>query len=138
MKRKYGGRPNFHLIHDDFITHDFGSQTFDVIYSAATIQWIPEKIAFSKTFELLNPGGTLAMMLTKSDYKTPNEALYQSIQRVYSQYFKPETAYVHGAFPYTNAPEYGYAGLENGNMAADVNLPPMNTWPLPAHIATTS
>lgn len=112
MKRKYGGRPNFHLIHDDFITHDFGSQTFDVIYSAATIQWIPEKIAFSKTFELLNPGGTLAMMLTKSDYKTPNEALYQSIQRVYSQYFKPETAYVHGAFPYTNAPEYGYAGFE--------------------------
>ncbi len=109
-----------------------------MIYSAATIQWIPEKIAFSKTFELLNPGGTLAMMLTKSDYKTPNEALYQSIQRVYSQYFKPETAYVHGAFRIRTRLSMDMPVWKNGNMAADVNLPPMNTWPLPAHIATTS
>lgn len=42
--------------------HDFGNQKFDMIYSAATIQWIPEEIAFSKAFDLLKPGGTLAMM----------------------------------------------------------------------------
>lgn len=138
MKRKYGGRPNFHLIHDDFITHDFGSQTFDVIYSAATIQWIPEKIAFSKTFELLNPGGTLAMMLTKSDYKTPNEALYQSIQRSIPNISnrKPHTCTVPSRIRTRLSMDMPV--LKNGNMAADVNLPPMNTWPLPAHIATTS
>ena len=80
MKCKYGEFPNFHIVNDDFITHDFGSQKFDMIYSAATIQWIPEEIAFSKTFDLLKPGGTLAMMLTKGDYKTPNEELYNKIQ----------------------------------------------------------
>ncbi len=105
MRRKYGGRPNFHIVNDDFITHDFEAQQFDLVYSAATIQWIPEEIAFSKTFGMLKPGGTLAMMLTKSDYRTPNEALYQKIQEVYSKYFHPETAYSHGSFAYTNAPE---------------------------------
>lgn len=112
MKQKYGAFSNFHIVNDDFITHDFGSQKFDMIYSAATIQWIPEKIAFSKTFELLKPGGILAMMLTRADYKTPNEALYKKIQQVYSAYFKPETEYKHGAFSYTNAPNYGYADFE--------------------------
>ena len=59
MKEKYDTRPNFHIVNDDFITHDFGEQRYDVIYSAATIQWIPEDIAFSKTYALLKPGGIL-------------------------------------------------------------------------------
>lgn len=112
MKTKYGDHPNFDIVNDDFITHDFGGQQFDMIYSAATIQWIPEEVAFSKTFQLLKPGGTLAMMLTRSDYKTPNEALFNSIQEVYSKFFKPEIEYTHGSFQYTNAPHYGYTDLE--------------------------
>lgn len=79
MRQKYGPFPNFHIVNDAFITYDFGSQKFDMIYSAATIQWIPEETAFSKTFELLKPGGTLAMMLTRADYQTPNEELYNTI-----------------------------------------------------------
>ena len=112
MKRKYGRFSNFHIVNDDFITHDFGDQPFDMIYSAATIQWIPEEIAFSKTFSLLKPGGTLAMMLTRGDYRTPNEELYQNIQRVYAEYFKPETEYSHGAFRYEHAEDYGYTDFE--------------------------
>ena len=112
MKRKYGGYHNFHIVNDDFITHDFGSQKFDMIYSAATIQWIPEEVAFSKIFDLLKPGGTLAMMLLVSDYKTPNEALYKKIQQVYSAYWHPEEKYVPGKFRYANAPNYGYIDFE--------------------------
>ena len=112
MKRKYGRRPNFHIVNDDFITHNFGDQKFDLIYSAATIQWIPEEIAFPKTFSLLKPGGTLAMMLTVSDYRTPNETLYARIQKVYSDYFKPEIPYTHGGFQYDSAPAYGYTAFE--------------------------
>ena len=93
MREKYDRFPNFHLVHDDFITHDFGQQRFDMVYSAATIQWIPEEVAFSKTFELLKPGGVLAMMLTRSDYRTPNEALYEKIQQLYAQYYKPDIPY---------------------------------------------
>ena len=112
MKRKYGSRPNFHIVNDDFITHDFEDRRFDLIYSAATIQWIPEEVAFGKTFALLKPGGTLAMMLTKGDYRTHDEALFQRIQEVYAKYFHPETEYVHGSFAYTKAPDYGYVDFE--------------------------
>ena len=112
MKEKYGQYENFNIVNDDFITHDFGEEKFDLIYSAATIQWIPEKTAFSKTFDLLKPGGTLAMMLTKADYKTPDEELFNKIQKVYDEYFKPETEYEYGSFQYGNAVNYGYADLE--------------------------
>ena len=114
MRRKYGQHPNFSIIRDDFITHDFGDEQFDMIYSAATIQWIPEEIAFSKTFDLLKPGGTLAMMLTVGDYRTPNETLYRNIQKIYDQYFRPETDYndMHPPFRYDHAPQYGYTGFE--------------------------
>ena len=112
MREKYGNRNNFTLVQDDFITHDFGEKQFDMIYSAATIQWIPEEIAFSKTFALLKPGGALAMMLTRGDYKSHNEALYEKIQRVYTAHFKPETPYRHGSFGYANATDYGYVDFE--------------------------
>ncbi|MCH5293849.1 MAG: methyltransferase domain-containing protein [Treponema sp.] len=111
MMSKYGHRPNFQIVNDDFITHDFEGNRFDMIYSATTIQWIPEEIAFRKTFDLLVPGGTLAMMLTVGDYKSPNEALYNKIQEVYAQYFKPQTHYSHGKFQYENAADYGYVGF---------------------------
>ena len=112
MIEKYGDRPNFHIVNDDFITHDFGDRRFDMIYSAATIQWIPEEIAYTKTFELLKPGGVLAMMLTSSDYRSSNEELYAKIQRVYDEYYKPERNYTHGKLGYTNAENYGYTDLE--------------------------
>lgn len=114
MKEKYGRFPNFRIVCDDFITHDFEEGTFDAIVSAAAIQWIPEEIAFSKTFRLLKPGGTLAMMLTRGDYRTPDEALYQKIQKVYAEWFRPETEYkdMHPPFRYENAPKYGFVGFE--------------------------
>lgn len=48
----------------------------------------------------------------KGDYKTPNEDLFNKIQNVYSEYFKPEIEYKHGSFKYTNAPNYGYVDFE--------------------------
>lgn len=113
MLEKYGDRPNFHIVNDDFITHDFGEQRFDVIYSAAAIQWIPERFAFPKTLELLKPGGMLAMMYLISDYKTPNEELYREIQKVYDAYYKPETPYkdMKEPFDYLHATDYGYEDL---------------------------
>ncbi len=114
MKEKYGERANFSIVNDDFITHDFGSQQFDMIYSAATIQWIPEAVAFSKTFSLLKEGGTLAMLATSGDYRSTNEALYQEIQKVYDSYFKPEKFYkdMKEPFDYKHATDYGYEDFE--------------------------
>lgn len=112
MKQKYDRRPNFHIVNDDFITHDFRDKRYDCIYSAATIQWIPEETAFQKTYSLLNSGGTLAMLTTRGDYRTPNEELFLRIQEVYSEYFKPVIEYPHRGFRYDHALNYGYTSFE--------------------------
>ena len=114
MQNKFGKHPNFHLVNDDFITYDFGMQQFDLIYSAATIQWIGEEIAYPKCFELLKPGGVLAMMLTQGEYKSTNETLYDEIQKVYATYFRPQTDYRQTVKPfgYTAAPAYGFSAVE--------------------------
>jgi SAM-dependent methyltransferase len=107
-KNKFESYPNFGIVNADFETYDFERQRFDLVFSAATIQWIPEKIAFSKSFDLLNNGGVLAMMMMQGDYKTPNETLYNAIQKVYCEYFHPETPYTQKLI-YNNAVNYGFA-----------------------------
>jgi ubiquinone/menaquinone biosynthesis C-methylase UbiE len=110
-KNKFKAYDNFHIVNADFETYNFGRQKFDMVYSAATIQWIPEKIGFSRAFDLLKSGGTFAMMLIKGDYKTPNEPLYNKIQEVYAEYFRPETPYTQ-KLAYSNVVNYGFVDFE--------------------------
>lgn len=111
MDRKYKAYPNFGIVHADFVTHDFGKQPFDMVYSAATIQWIPEELDFPKAYDLLKSGGTFAMMLTRTDSKSPNEALYSAIQDVYGAHFHPETQYT-CRLEYENVTNYGFVDFE--------------------------
>lgn len=106
-KNKFAVYGNFHIVNGDFGAYDFGSARFDVIYSAATIQWIPEQIAFSESYALLKKGGYLVMMFLSGDYKTPNEALFADMQDVYAAYFHPETRYAQKLI-YANAVHYGF------------------------------
>lgn len=111
MKSRFGSYGNFQIVNADFETYDFGRRQFDLVYSAATIQWIPEEIGFPKVYELLKSGGTFAMMLTRTDYKTPNEALYLKIQEVYERYFHPETKYT-CSLAYHNVEKHGFIDFE--------------------------
>jgi trans-aconitate methyltransferase len=85
-----------------------------LVYSAATIQWIPEKIAFSKAFDILKSGGAFAMFMTHSDEKSANEPLYLRIQEIYSEYFHPETEYT-CKLAYSNVVNYGFVDFECRN-----------------------
>lgn len=107
MNKHFGAYDNFHIVNADFETYDFGKRKFDLVYSAATIQWIPEQIAFSRTYELLKPGGVLAMFMTRTDYRTPNPALYDAIQRVYDAHFHVDEHYT-CHLDYERAVNYGF------------------------------
>lgn len=111
MKQRFSSYHNFKIINDDFETHEFPINKFDLVYSAATIQWIPEKIAFTKTFEMLQPGGYLAMFMTRSDEKSANEMLYSKIQKVYDDYFKVKQRY-NCKLNYGNASNYGFGNYQ--------------------------
>lgn len=111
MISKFAAYPNFQIVNADFETYDFGEQQFDLVYSAATIQWIPEEIGFPKVYSLLKSGGTFAMMLTRTDFRTPNEALYARIQESYDQYFHPQTEYT-CRLAYSNVENHGFVDFE--------------------------
>lgn len=110
MENKFKAYYNFHIVNDDFETHNFEKQKFDLVYSAATIQWIPENIGFPKVYDLLKPGGTLAMFMTYSDEKSGNEALYEQIQEVYKKHFYVETKYT-CRLDYEHVLNYGFTDL---------------------------
>ena len=111
MKNRFGSYDNFQIVNADFETYDLGKSQFDLVYSAATIQWIPEEIGFPKVYDILKTGGTFAMMMTRTDFKSPNEALYSKIQEVYDKYFHPETEYT-CKLAYSNVVNYGFVDFE--------------------------
>jgi len=106
-KNKFNPYDNFHIVNGDFETYDFGQRNFDLVFSAATIQWIPEKIGFPKVYSLLKSGGTLAMFMTRTDERTSNEALYDEIQKVYNKYFHVDEKYT-CKLNYDNVVNYGF------------------------------
>lgn len=120
-KNKFADYSNFYIVNGDFGTYDFNGSQVDMIYSAATIQWLPEQVAFSRSYELLKSGGYLVMMLMHGDYKTPNEALYEEIQKVYSKCFYPETPYMQKLI-YSNAVNYCFIDFVNSSFTAKENL----------------
>ena len=110
-KNRFQTYDNFQIVNADFETYDLERDRFDLVVSAAAIQWIPEEIGFPKVYDILRSGGTLAMMLTRTDYKTPDEGLFAQIQAVYDQYFRPETAYT-CSLQYGNAVNHGFVDFE--------------------------
>lgn len=106
-KRKFSSYKNFHIVNDDFETHDFKKDYYDLVFSAATIQWIPEEIAFSKVYSMLKPGGVLAMFMTRTDEKTSNGRLYDEIQKVYDKCFYVEKKYT-CKLNYEHVMNYGF------------------------------
>ena len=111
MKDRFGSYDNFQIVNADFETYDFGNKQFDLVYSAATIQWIPEEISFPKIYDLLKNDGTFAVMFTFTDYKSSNEALYAKIQEVYDKHFHPEIEYT-CQFEYNNITNYRFTDFD--------------------------
>ena len=111
MKKKYSRYDNFKIIVDDFEKHIFEKESFDIVYSAATIQWIQEEIAYKKCYEILKDNGYLAMFRMLDDYKTPNPDLYKEIQDVYDRHFSVRIPYT-CKFDYTNGAKYGFTYME--------------------------
>ncbi len=115
MQDKFASYPNFHILNADFETYNFGESSFDLLYSAAAFQWIPEKIGYPKAYSLIKSGGAFAMLLMRPDIQPgggyTDEPLYSKIQEVYAAYFRPETEYT-CSLDYEACEKYGFVDLE--------------------------
>jgi hypothetical protein len=115
MKNKFNTYHNFQIVNDDFETNDFGSDRFDLVFSAAAFQWIPEKIGYPKAYDMLKRNGAFAMFMMRPDLRPgggyTDEPLYSRIQEVYAEYFRPETEYTCN-LDYDARNRYGFTNLE--------------------------
>ena len=121
-KKKFADFPNCHMINGDFCIYDFADEKFDMVFSAATIQWIQEDIAFGRSFDLLKPGGCLVMIANIGDDNIRNShELIAEKNEVYKKYFVPET-------PYTcrinkqNVVNYGFSPIEVTDYEYDTDM----------------
>lgn len=115
MNNRFGSYNNFQIVNADFETHDFGNSRFDLVYSAAAFQWIPETIGYPKAYDLLKSNGTFAMFMMRPDIQPgggyTDEPLYSKIQKVYAEFFHPETEYK-CRLDYDARDKYGFVDLE--------------------------
>lgn len=114
-KDKFRSYNNFQIINADFETYDFGLHQFDLVFSAAAFQWIPEKIGYPKAYDILKRNGTFAMFMMRPDMRPgggyTDEPLYSKIQEVYAEYFHPEINYT-CKLDYDAREKYGFVDLE--------------------------
>lgn len=106
LSQKYAGYKNFKVINADFESYQFEPNQFDLVYSAAAIQWIDEAMAYKKSFSILKDSGYLAMFFLNGDYKSTNPALFEDIQRAYDSWFVTEIPYKR-KFNYEIGENYG-------------------------------
>jgi len=115
MKNKFNSYKNFSIVNADFETYPFGSERFDLVYSAAAFQWIPERIGYQKAYNILKSGGVFAMFMMRPDIRPDggytDEPLFSQIQEVYAKYFRPETEYECN-LDYDARDKYGFVNLE--------------------------
>ncbi len=115
MKQRFASYRNFSIVNADFETYEFGESHFDLMYSAAAFQWIPEQIGYTKAYHMLKSGGAFAMFMMRHDPRPgggyTDEPLYSRIQEVYAQYFRPETPYT-CSLDYDARGKYGFTDLE--------------------------
>lgn len=107
LKSKYGKYENFRVVNADFEVHPFEAGQFDLVYSAAAIQWIKEETAYQKCYSILKDQGYLAMFFMYGDYKTGNPALFEDIQQIYDAYFVSKMPY-RQKFNYEAGERYGF------------------------------
>lgn len=110
MKKRFDTYSNFHIINGDFEKYLFEDNAYDLVYSAAAIQWIPEQIAFSKIYDMLKPRGYLAMFMTRSDESSLNKNLKDEIDCVYEKYFHVKQKY-QCRINYENVTNYGFTNF---------------------------
>jgi len=62
LARRQDPRGEIHYLRDDFLTHDFTPESFDLVASVAALHHMPASTALARMAALLRPGGRLAVV----------------------------------------------------------------------------
>ena len=84
VKDKFSAFKHFNVIHGDFEAVHLDNDSYDLVFSATAFHWIPEAAGYTKAFDILKSGGTLAVFWNHPS--RPEDALHFAMQDVYKEY----------------------------------------------------
>lgn len=85
-KQKFSEYSGFQVFTGRFEDFEERGSRFDLLYSATAFHWIDEKIGYRKAYDLLKPGGIIALFWNRPHVERPGSALEKKIQHVYETY----------------------------------------------------
>ena len=88
VKEKFSSFRNFEVQNIGFEDFISDKNQYDLVYSATAFHWIPEDIGFKKVYDLLKPGGTIALFWNHPFVNRDDDKIHREIRKVYRK-FKP-------------------------------------------------
>jgi SAM-dependent methyltransferase len=89
LKRKYVDRERLDVIVSAFEMVDLSGRQFDAIVSATAFHWVSQPFRLQKTFDLLRPGGSVAIIETVQVAATSDNGFFEHVQYIYDKYGEP-------------------------------------------------
>ncbi len=89
-KNKFIHYKNFQIENADFEKYELENNKYDLVFSGTAFHWISEKIGYTKAFNILKSGGTLALFWNRPGPKSFEDPLHLKMQEVYAKYRSSE------------------------------------------------
>lgn len=86
VKQKFSSFSNFEVKNIDFENFTTDKNQYDIIYSATAFHWIPEDVGFKKVYDLLKPGGTIALFWNHPFVNREDDEIHREIRKAYEKY----------------------------------------------------
>jgi SAM-dependent methyltransferase len=80
------GYPNVDIITSAFEDVKLSSERYDLVYSATAFHWIKPEVKFTKPYQLLKPGGYLAIIHTEHVSDEAGDAFFHACKPLYQKY----------------------------------------------------
>jgi SAM-dependent methyltransferase len=117
-RNKFSQYSNLDIKNIPFEEYEGDQDSFDLIYSATAFHWIPVGLGFPKLFNLLKPGGAIALFWNRPFVGKENDPVHHAIQQIYTdlrpdssrKVLQHETKRYEGTI--SNILNYGFTDLE--------------------------
>lgn len=89
-KNKFVQYKNFQIENADFEKYELESNKYDLVFSGTAFHWISEETGYTKVYNILKSGGTLALFWNRPGPKSLEDPLHLKMQEVYAKYRSSE------------------------------------------------
>ena len=127
--------PNAQVMVGDFETFTIEREHYDLLLSATAFHWIDPTVRFKKSYEILKPGGSLAVFWTHHVQTEISWEIFTRVQEVYARVVPEMTKKYKGLIHPDDFPTVFKQEIENSGYFSEVTIR-KHLWKLPLKAET--